>query len=117
MHEELLGKDYALFVDTEEEVSAKVMNIFQDEDLYYETAQKIYNASLQYTFRAAYERLSEFIWSFKKEPIKIVFAGHDLKFAQMIINHFENLEEFEVKIDKFSSHEKHDVNYSRECVE
>lgn len=117
MHEELLGKDYELFVDTEEEVIDKVLNIFQNEDLYYEAAQKIYNASLQYTFRAVYERLSDFFWSFKKEPIKIVFAGHDLKFAQMIINYFENLEEFEVKIDKFSSHEKHDVNYSRECVD
>ncbi|EGO2713205.1 glycosyltransferase, partial [Enterococcus faecalis] len=117
MHEELLGKDYALFVDTEEEVIDKVMNVFQDEDLYFETAKKMYNASLQYTFQAAYDRLSEFIWSFKKNPIKIVFAGHDLKFARMIIDYFENCTQFEVKIDKFDSHEKHDVGHSKECLE
>lgn len=117
MHEDLLGKDYPLFVDSEEDVIAKVTNIFQNEDLYFESARKMYNASLQYTFQAAHNRLSKFIWSFKKEPIKIVFAGHDLKFANMIIKHFENNAGFEVKIDQFSSHEKHDVNHSKACVE
>jgi glycosyltransferase involved in cell wall biosynthesis len=117
MHEKLLGKDYALFVDTEEDVIAKVTRIFQDEDLYFETAKKIYDASLQYTFQAAHNRLSDFIWSFKKEPIKIVFAGHDFKFAQMIIEYFQSHEQFDVKIDKFSSHEKHDIKHSKACVE
>lgn len=117
MHEELLGKDYALFVDSEEDVIEKVMHILQDEDLYLETARKIYNASCYFTYSESYNRLSDFFWSYKREPIKILFAGHDFKFAKLIMEYFSNNSNYEIKIDHFSSHDKHDISHSKECLD
>lgn len=49
----------------------------------------------------------------KKIPnIKILFAGHDFKFALLIINYFNNIEGFDVKIDKWKGHNIHDTSKS-----
>ncbi|MBC1399044.1 glycosyltransferase [Listeria fleischmannii] len=117
MHEALLGEDYPLFVDTEADFIEKTERVLEDEKLYEVAAKKMYKASQSFTFKKAYERLSPFIWSFKKTPTKIVFAGHDLKFAKMLIDHFESSSAYEVKLDVFSSHEKHDQTYSEACLE
>ncbi|WP_167630120.1 glycosyltransferase [Listeria valentina] len=117
MHEALLGKNYPLFVETEDDFIEKTEMVLRDEDLYREAAIKIYDASQYFTFKAAYGRLKTFIWSFKNTPTKIVFAGHDLKFATMLIEYFKENPAFEVKLDVFSSHEKHDEKHSKECLE
>lgn len=116
MHEAILGADYPLFVDTEADFIQKSTAILQDPALYKKAAKQIYVASKQFTFQAAYERLKPFLWSFKKEPIKIVFAGHDLKFAAMIMTYFKQNPAFEVKIDQWDSHSKHDEKHSEACV-
>ncbi|WP_088815936.1 MULTISPECIES: glycosyltransferase [Listeria] len=117
MHEDLLGRDYPLFVETEADVIEKTRAALRDEALYAKAAAQIYNASKAFTFKAAYNRLRSFIWSFKKAPTKIVFAGHDLKFATMFIDSFKENPAFEVKLDVFSSHEKHDEKHSQACLE
>ncbi|MBC2306168.1 glycosyltransferase [Listeria booriae] len=117
MHEAILGADYPLFVDTEADFIEKTARVLQDETLYRQAAEQMYEASKYFTFHAAYQRLKDFIWSFQKQPIKIVFAGHDLKFARMLIEHFEGHPHFEVRTDVWSSHEKHDEKHSLACSE
>lgn len=116
MHEDLLGKDYPLFVDTEEDFIQKTQAVLKDERLYLKAATMMYDASQYFTFQAAYARLKDFIWSFEKRKKRIVFAGHDLKFAKMIIAHFEAHPGFEVQIDEWQSHEKHDEKHSLACA-
>lgn len=116
MHEDILGADYPLFVDKEADFIEKVEKVLQDEKLYIEAAETMFEASKYFTFTAAADRLKDFIWSFYKSPVKIVFAGHDLKFARMIMEYFEAHPNYEVKIDKWDSHAKHNEKHSRECV-
>lgn len=47
---------------------------------------------------------------------KILFAGHDLKFAKFIIEYFENHENYSVKIDEWSGHNIHDESKSIELL-
>lgn len=116
MHEDILGKEYPLFVDSEADFVSKTLAVLSDDRLYFEAAQMIYQASKAFTFSAAYERLKDFIWSFKKTKTHLLFAGHDLKFAVMLMEYFEQHPDFEVKKDQFTSHEKHDEKYSQECL-
>lgn len=117
MHENLLGSDYPLFVDDEKSFIEKLNAVLSDADLYKEAAEKMYKASKMFTYSESYSRLKNFLWSYNREPIKIVFAGHDLKFATMIIEYFQSLQNYEVKIDQWQSHEKHDEKHSRDCLE
>lgn len=49
--------------------------------------------------------------------IKLLFAGHDLKFAQFLIDHYTNKDGYEVKIDKWQGHNIHDEQKSIEFLE
>lgn len=117
MHEEILGKDYPLFVDTQEEFEKKIIDVLQDRVLYEKSAQKIFSSVEFFTFENAYKRLHSFIWSYYKEKTKILFVGHDLKFAKLIIEYFNKHPDYECKIDEWESHTKHDERYSQECLE
>lgn len=50
------------------------------------------------------------------EKTKILFAGHDLKFATSIINYFELKQEYEVAIDQWTGHAVHDEEHSLKCL-
>lgn len=117
MHADLLGADYPLFVDTEADFIQKTEAVLNDETLYLKAATMMFEASQYFTFQAAYNRLKDFIWSFEKRKKRIVFAGHDLKFATMIMKHFEEHPDFEVMTDVWQSHEKHSEKHSKACVE
>lgn len=46
----------------------------------------------------------------------ILFAGHDFKFAKFIIDHFNNKPEYNIEIDKWEGHSKHDEAKSMELL-
>ncbi|WHY33821.1 glycosyltransferase family 4 protein [Cytobacillus firmus] len=50
------------------------------------------------------------------EKTRLVFAGHDLKFALLIINHLEKTNKFEIRFDQWSGHNTHDEQRSIECL-
>ncbi len=47
----------------------------------------------------------------------ILFAGHDLKFAQPLIKFFQESSNFLVKIDKWEGHNIHNEQQSFDCLE
>ncbi|RWZ59151.1 glycosyltransferase [Halobacillus fulvus] len=116
MHEQVLGEDYFLFVEDEDDVYEKTLEILHNRKLYRKTAKRIYERCRQYTFIEAYKRLKPLLWSYNKQKTKIVFAGHDLKFIQMGIEYFENHPDYEVKIDQWKGHASHDEEHSESCL-
>ncbi|MFD2627847.1 glycosyltransferase [Oceanobacillus kapialis] len=117
MHEELLGQDYPLFIDHEDEFVNKSLEILNNRKLYRKAAKRIYNSCEKYTFYEAYKRLRPLLWSFNKEKVKLVFAGHDLKFIKMAIDYFEEHPAYEVKIDQWKGHTGHDIEASKKYLE
>lgn len=113
MHEDLLGEDYPLFVDTKEQFVKKATQSLEDSKLYERSARMAYEASQHFTLEAAYKRLSSFLWSFQKDKIRVVFAGHDLKFLRMAITACEASPQLEVKIDNWKGHATHDEKKSQ----
>ncbi|AND73247.1 MULTISPECIES: glycosyltransferase [Enterococcus] len=117
MHVELLGEDYPLYANTPKEFEEKVLLAITDDAVYIESARQMFQAVHNYTYQAAYHRLHDFLWSHQKDKKKIVFAGHDLKFARMLISYFESKQEYEVRIDQWENHTKHDEGHSKKCIE
>lgn len=117
MHEEILGVDYPLFVSSEKEFELKTINVLSNFELYQNSAKMIFEAVQKFTFSQSYKRLHKFFWSFYRDKTRIVFAGHDLKFAQLIIEEFRKNPDYEVKIDQWDSHTKHDEKLSKKYSE
>lgn len=117
MYEKLLGSDYPLFVNNEEEFKNKLNYVLTDEMLYRKCAKKVYEVGKKYTFTESYKRLHSKLWGFKLNKKKVVIAGHDLKFIQKFIEYLSNRDDFEIKVDKWAGHDKHDQSLSEECIE
>ncbi|MCM1989297.1 glycosyltransferase [Oceanirhabdus seepicola] len=52
----------------------------------------------------------------KNNKIKLLFAGHDLKFAKMLIEYFKSKKNYEVKIDLWKGHNQHNEELSYKCL-
>ncbi|MGN7455605.1 glycosyltransferase [Paenibacillus pasadenensis] len=117
LHESILGKDYFMYAETEDEVVEKTVRIMNDAQLYRQESRRIQEACNKFGFEESYRRIKETLWSFNTDKIKVVFAGHDLKFIQTAIDYFENQPEYEVKIDAWMGHNKHDEAHSKHCLE
>ncbi|MBC1272363.1 glycosyltransferase [Listeria booriae] len=117
MHEQLLGIDYELFVNTEEEFLAKTQQVLQDSAMYKRAAKAVYRASHDFTLEASYNRLKKLLWSYNKEPLHLLVASHDLKFMTDIIHYLESQPNIRIKIDHWSNHTEHDIANSQALLE
>ncbi|TCP30002.1 glycosyltransferase involved in cell wall biosynthesis [Scopulibacillus darangshiensis] len=117
MHEDLLGQDYPLFVDSEDDVVRKTSDILNNRKLYRKTAKRVYEACRTFTYTAACERLKPLLWQYYGDRIKLLFAGHDFKFIQKGVEYFRNHPNFEVKVDQWTGHNEHDEIASKSCLD
>lgn len=117
LHENLLGKDYPLFIEDSNEFVNKVLEAIYNPKLYRVASKRAFEASKNHTFTEVYKSLKEMLWSFNQDKVKLLFAGHDLKFIKMTMDYFENQPNFEIKVDKWDGHNKHNEAYSKECLD
>lgn len=115
MHVLILGPDYPLFVNSEEEFIEKAKLALKDETVYKDAAMRLYEMAQYYTFTNTYARLRDELWGMKK--INLLFAGHDFKFLRLFMDYFEQHPRFNVLIDEWEGHKIHDVNHSKACLE
>lgn len=115
MHELILGPDYPLYVNSEQEFIEKAKLALTDEAVYRDAATRLYEMAQYYTFTNTYKRLRDELWSMKK--INLLFAGHDFKFLRLFMDYFERNPRFNVLIDEWEGHKIHDVNHSKACLE
>lgn len=52
-----------------------------------------------------------------EKKINILFAGHDFKFANALIDYFRSLENYDVEIDLWLNHSNHDEQHSLKCLD
>ena len=62
------------------------------------------------------------MWNIVKEKdkpskTKLLIAGHDFKFAVELIKYFEELNSFEIKIDKWNGHNSHNLRKSKKLLD
>lgn len=115
MHELILGPDYPLYVNSQEEFIEKAKLALTDETVYRDAAMRLYEMAQYYTFTNTYKRLRDELWSMKK--INLLFAGHDFKFLRLFMDYFERHPRFNVLLDEWEGHKIHDVNHSKACLE
>ncbi|MDC3411823.1 glycosyltransferase [Aquibacillus sp. 3ASR75-11] len=129
LHEDVFGVEYPLFANSEEEFKEKVEAAFSNPEVYKQAAEKVFEVSQRHTFQSVSKYLEptirEKISQNEKhknmqtrvfDKTNIVFAGHDLKFAKILIDYFDSSEDFNVKMDQWNGHNTHDEQYSKDCL-
>jgi glycosyltransferase involved in cell wall biosynthesis len=126
MHEALLGADYPLFaasIDDVADVAASVL----DPAVFALAAARTSAAAASFTLDRAAGRLRAYLaravspavpaGSPVGAPLRVVIAGHDLKFFNSLIQYFRLQPDLEVRVDQWASLGEHNESKSRELAE
>lgn len=125
MHENLLGADYPLYADADAESVADALTLAADPGIYAEAAQRCRDAAARFSLENATARLRDYLeqacpgppsGTNPQRPLKVVIAGHDLKFFTRLADYFTSLPGMDVKLDQWDSLRHHDQYRSRELA-
>ncbi len=125
MHEGLLGADYPLFAASLTDVVDVAAAAAADPGLYRKAADRTSRAAEQFTLDRAAERLRGYLDRAlpKAQPatttaakLKVVVAGHDLKFFTPLLDYLRLQPDLEVRLDRWAALGKHDADVSRELA-
>ena len=124
MHERLLGPDYPLFAGSEAEV-VDVLSAAGGEPETYELArERCVGAAAGFTLDAAADRLVGHLrrafpagTEVSSDRLKVVVAGHDLKFFTALLDYLRSHSDMEVRVDQWAALKVHDQERSRELAD
>jgi glycosyltransferase involved in cell wall biosynthesis len=138
MHEGLLGRDYPLFAASLGDVVAAAAAV-ADPALYRLAADRTGRAAQQFTLERAAERLRGYLVrgvrgggqpprdrggsgrgrpprASTPTPLRVVVAGHDLKFFTPLLDYLRMQPDLEVRLDQWAALGRHDPAVSRELA-
>jgi glycosyltransferase involved in cell wall biosynthesis len=126
MHEGLLGADYPLFAASLADVVDVAAAAAADPGLYRKAADRTGRAAEQFTLDRAAERLRGYLGRAlpvttvqgvsAADKLKVVVAGHDLKFFTPLLDYLRLQPGLEVRLDQWAALGKHDAEVSRELA-
>ena len=111
----VFGEQYPLYVDTPESFVERVAAAWEDGDVYARAAKMAFDACNRFTFAEVKRTLDPYLSACRpavkvtaaERPLRVLFAGHDLKFCREIIDHFSAHPRCTVRIDQWSGHVLH----------
>ena len=120
MHERVFGADYPLFTDATTTVTDLLARVHTDRELLRRTTEIALAATEHYTMTAAVARTRRILArAFPSasaaggQPLRVVIAGHDLKFMRGIADLLAARADLDVRIDEWSALAVHDEEHSR----
>ncbi len=127
MHEELLGADYPLFARDLTEVADAVAEVAADPAVAQLAAARTAAAARSATLESAAQRLRGYLdWAFpppaapgdpEAARLRVVVAGHDLKFFGPILGYLKDQPGLEVRVNQWESLGKHSGEVSTAMVQ
>jgi glycosyltransferase involved in cell wall biosynthesis len=128
-HEALLGADYPLFVNPPAtlDVAADAISaaVLSPEALHL-AASRCRAAAEEFSLARSTERLRTYLaralptapsLTGRDRPLRLLVAGHDLKFFTRLLDHFGSVPEIQLRVDAWPALSKHDPAISHELAE
>jgi glycosyltransferase involved in cell wall biosynthesis len=127
MHEALLGADYPLFAASLDDVADVAAAAAADPAVFRLAAARAREAAAQFTLERAAGRLRRYLAravpeyaiarSATRPALRVVVAGHDLKFFAPMIDYLRLQPDLGVRVDQWAALGEHDAAASRELAE
>ncbi len=125
MNRLVFGDDYPLYVDSPETFVARAHEAFSDDAVYARAAAMAWECCQRYTFASVNQQLQPHLGPYRAAGAvparprglrRVLFAGHDFKFCQEIIAHFEARPDCTVRLDQWERHTRHDERLSEQLL-
>lgn len=115
MHEDVLGKDYPLFVENVDECVEKILTFFNNKEKYENLSQNLENCVERFSTQNVYKSVVSALDVFPKKKMRLLVSGHDLKFLKQLFPYFEK--EFDLTIQEYPEYTNLDVTQSKQLLE
>ena len=124
MHEALLGADYPMFAADLSDVVAIAENAAADPAMVKLAASRTSAAAAEYTLDKAVTRVRGYLDAVLARdgaspagpPLRVVVAGHDLKFFSPLLDYLRRQPGLEVRVDHWRTLSEHDEQVSQEMA-
>ncbi|MBB4865101.1 glycosyltransferase involved in cell wall biosynthesis [Pseudomonas nitritireducens] len=125
LHEQLLGEDYPLYANSLDEFRAQLRGGLLDDEKAQLAADRLRALAARHTFSARVEMIRTWL-SCKPDiarrrerhtKLKILVAGHDLKFFLPLKKRLKEFGDFEFLMDHWQGHNKHNESASQKLLE
>lgn len=118
----LMGEDYPGYVDSAESFAQRFLELTSSAPRYARLSASVRRAAEPFTFAATSERLLPILRADVERPLpprrrRLLFAGHDLKFARPLVRHYERHPDYRVLTDTYRGHVITDEEQSRALLE
>jgi glycosyltransferase involved in cell wall biosynthesis len=122
MHEALLGADYPLFAASSDDVADAAAVVAASPEKFRLAADRTSAAAAGFTMERAAQRLRAYLdravaVTAEVPPLRVVVAGHDLKFFTPLIDYLRLRPGIEIRVDKWASLGEHDAAKSNELAD
>ncbi|ALM52823.1 glycosyltransferase [Halomonas huangheensis] len=126
LHEELLGENYPLFANTQGQYINALDAALADDELAQTAADQLMAVAKTHTFGTRVAEVSQWLSSLpgrdninrpaETRKIRVLVAGHDLKFFTPLQRRLEETGKFEFLVDQWTGHNSHDEKKSLELL-
>lgn len=119
LHEELLGKDYPLFANSAEEFASQLTRALSEPLVAQQAADALHALAKRHTFSARTEDIRQWLVETPNlvRKIRVLVAGHDLKFFNLLQKKLQATGQFEFLVDEWQGHNRHSEAQSRALLE
>lgn len=122
LHEQLLGQDYPLFANSDDEFRSQLICALRESPVAQQAADALRRLAERHTFSSRVNEIRQWLAEGPKAPepkakIRVLVAGHDLKFFTLLQKKLEATGQFEFLTDQWQGHNKHDEAKSRALLE
>lgn len=122
LHEQLLGMDYPLFANSAEEFSRQLRRAFQEPAIAEAAANGLTQLARRHTFSQRVKEIQTWLQDVPEikavnGKVRVLVAGHDLKFFALLQDALESTGKFEFLVDAWAGHNKHDERKSLGLLE
>ena len=97
MHEAILGKDYPLFVESEEECIEKILTVFCDPAVWENAEACLSRSAEMFSAEHIYENVRKALQLYPEKEMRLLVSGHDLKFLKPLFAYFKSAFALEVQ--------------------
>lgn len=117
----IFGADYPAYVESEKELVNTFIALTSSHELYDQVSEHVRKTAERFTFQSTLNKLLPLLRPDSPHAAldgsrKILFAGHDFRFLEPVIAHYQAHPAYEVLLDKYQGHVITDTNRSRELL-
>jgi len=116
LHESLLGTDYPLFANSEEEFKQRLTKALLEPHVTQMAADRLKSLANKHTFSNRVAVLTKWLTEIPNKKT-ILVAGHDLKFLGLLQKKLQETGKYTLVIDKWQGHNKHNEKNSKLLLE